>query len=107
MVDNPLKLGGGFGGLTGCEVRQSSNVDGIQATETPDEADTTKREGDSGNHRSARCRGGVAHRQRQPRAHPVRAARVDRDRDGQCCHERVEPARRRPESCSRVTKTSD
>ena len=31
----------------------------------------------------------------QLRAHPVRAARVGRDLDGQCCHERVESARRR------------
>ena len=46
-------------------------------------------------HRSAGCCGAVAHRQRQLRAHPVRAARVGRDLDGQCCHERVESARRR------------
>ena len=44
MIENPLELGGGFGGLTGGEVRQSANVDGIQAAETSDEADAPKRE---------------------------------------------------------------
>ena len=42
MIENPLELGSGFGGLTGGEVRQSANIDGIQAAETSDEADTPK-----------------------------------------------------------------
>ena len=42
MIENPLELGGGFGGLTGGEVRQSANVDGIQAAETSDEADAAQ-----------------------------------------------------------------
>ena len=44
MIENPLELGGGFGGLTRREVRQSANVDGIQAAEASDEADAPKRE---------------------------------------------------------------
>ena len=43
MIENPLELGGGFGGLTCCEVRQSANVDGVQAAEASDEADAPKR----------------------------------------------------------------
>ena len=39
MIENPLELGGGLGGLTCRKVRQSANVDGIQAAETSDEAD--------------------------------------------------------------------
>ena len=39
MIENPLELGGGFGGLTCGEVRQSANIDGIQTAETSDEAD--------------------------------------------------------------------
>ena len=31
MIENPLELGDGFGGLTGGEVRQAANVDGVQA----------------------------------------------------------------------------
>ena len=49
MIENPLELGGGFGGLTGGEVRQSANVDGIQAAEASDEADAAQ-----GRDRSAR-----------------------------------------------------
>ena len=44
MIENPLELGGGFDGLTGGEIGHSSHVDGIQATETSDDADTPKRE---------------------------------------------------------------
>ena len=44
MIENPLELGGGFGGLTGGEVRHSANVDGVQAAEAPDEANTPKGE---------------------------------------------------------------
>jgi len=44
MIENPLELGGGCGRLTCREVRQSANIDGIQAAETSDEADTPKRE---------------------------------------------------------------
>ena len=44
MIDNPLELDGGFGGLMCCKVRQSANVDGIQAAEASDEADAPKRE---------------------------------------------------------------
>ena len=38
VIENPLELGGGFGGLTCCDVRQSANIDGIHAAETCDEA---------------------------------------------------------------------
>ena len=44
MIENPLELGGGFGGLTGREVRQAANVDGIQAAEASDEADAAQGE---------------------------------------------------------------
>ena len=44
MIDNPLELGGSFGGLTGGEVRQSANVDRVQAAEASDEADATEGE---------------------------------------------------------------
>ena len=44
MIENPLELGGGFGGLTCGEVRQSANVDGIQAAEASDEADAAQGE---------------------------------------------------------------
>jgi len=44
MIENPLELADGFGGLTCGEVRQSANIDGIQAAETSDEADTPKSE---------------------------------------------------------------
>ena len=44
MIENPLELGSGFGGLTCGEVGQSANIDGIQAAETADEADTPKSE---------------------------------------------------------------
>jgi hypothetical protein len=40
MIDNPLELARGFGGLTGCEVRRSANVNGVQAAERSDETDT-------------------------------------------------------------------
>ena len=42
MVEDPLELAGGFGGLTGREVGQSANVDGVQAAEASDEADATR-----------------------------------------------------------------
>ena len=44
MIENPLEFGGSFDGLTGGEVRQSANIDGIQAAETSNEADTPKSE---------------------------------------------------------------
>ena len=39
MIENPLELGGGFGGLTCREVCLAANVDGVQGAEAPDEAD--------------------------------------------------------------------
>jgi hypothetical protein len=44
MIENPLKLGGSFGGVTGCEVRQSADVDGVQPAEASDEADASERD---------------------------------------------------------------
>ena len=54
-----------------------------------------QRQSDSGSDRFAGRCGVVSHWHPQPGADSVRAARVGRDLDGQCCHERVEPARRR------------
>ena len=39
MIENPLKLADGFGGLTCREVRLAANVDRVQAAEASDEAD--------------------------------------------------------------------
>ena len=44
MIENPLEFAGSFGGLPGREVRQSANVDGVQASETSDDADAAKGE---------------------------------------------------------------
>ena len=44
MIENPLELGGGFGGLTCREVRLAANVDRVQAAEASDEADSPKGE---------------------------------------------------------------
>ena len=44
VVENPLELGGGFGGLAGREVRQSADVDGVQAAEAADKADGSRGE---------------------------------------------------------------
>jgi hypothetical protein len=44
MIENPLELGGRFGGLTCCQVRHSANVDGIQAAEACGEADAPESE---------------------------------------------------------------
>ena len=39
MIEDFLELAGSFGGLTCREVRQSADVDGIQAAEASDETD--------------------------------------------------------------------
>src|SRR5262245_11167880 len=41
MIENPLELAGRVGRLTGCEVSQSANVDGVQGAEAVDVADAT------------------------------------------------------------------
>ena len=44
MIENPLELGGGLGGLMRREVRQAANVDGIEPAEASDEADAAQGE---------------------------------------------------------------
>ena len=44
MIENPLELADGFGGLTCREVRQPANVDGVQGAEASDEADAASSE---------------------------------------------------------------
>jgi hypothetical protein len=44
MSENPLELASGFDGLTDCEVRQSADVNGIEAAEASGEADAAERE---------------------------------------------------------------
>ena len=44
MIENPLELADGFGGLTGGEVGQSANVDGVQTAEASDVTDAAQGE---------------------------------------------------------------
>jgi hypothetical protein len=44
MVEDPLELARGGAGLTHSEVRQSANIDGVQAAEVSDEADAPEGE---------------------------------------------------------------
>jgi hypothetical protein len=44
VIENPLELDGGSGGLMRREVRLAANVDGVQPAEASDEADAPKGE---------------------------------------------------------------